>query len=158
MLTENAISDAKQDRLGFSSTADHLAKVFTENDLSKGFVIGVEGAWGSGKSSLVNMAFKQLSSDKRGPIPIKFAPWLIGDRESLLWELFKEIERAVLDQTPAGEKEDTKKAFANFEAISRGGAKLAGFGSLLGFPGLGELAKILTALEEASNGFASRTC
>jgi predicted KAP-like P-loop ATPase len=85
---DTPLSCTGHDRLGFGEIAHHLATAFLQNDLSQGFVIGVEGAWGSGKSSLVNMTLNELGNKEDGPHVVRFAPWLVGSRNELLIQLF----------------------------------------------------------------------
>lgn len=86
-----------QDRLGFGEMATHLAQAFLYNDLSDGFVVGVEGKWGSGKSSLANLAMDRLRQGDGQVGVVEFQPWLVGERDDLLRELFhllaSEVER-----------------------------------------------------------------
>jgi predicted KAP-like P-loop ATPase len=61
-----------------------------------GFVIGIEGEWGSGKSSFINLVSDALHSTEDAPEIVRFLPWLINSREGLLKELFTEITEAAL--------------------------------------------------------------
>lgn len=64
MNNDMPICGPDEDKLGFNEMARHLADVFLRNDLFEGFVVGIEGAWGSGKSSLVNLAFDILRKEQ----------------------------------------------------------------------------------------------
>lgn len=50
-----ALENSAEDRLGFAATAEAIAVAVLRQPLVDGLVIGVEGRWGSGESSLVNM-------------------------------------------------------------------------------------------------------
>ena len=52
------IAEPGQDRLGFGEMASHLAGALR----SGGLVVGVEGEWRSGKSSLANLTLKALEN------------------------------------------------------------------------------------------------
>ncbi len=66
MDNEAPIFDETKDKLGFMPIACQLASALVQNDLSGGFVIGVEGPWGSGKSSLVNYCIREIGEGERG--------------------------------------------------------------------------------------------
>ncbi|GAA3954436.1 KAP family P-loop NTPase fold protein [Allohahella marinimesophila] len=53
---------------------------------TRGFVVSIEGKWGSGKSSVLNMIKAELGARPTSsrPVCINFEPWLIGDRHALL--------------------------------------------------------------------------
>ncbi len=62
------IEDPDRDRLGFGDLARHLAGALR----SGGLVVGIEGKWGSGKSSLANLALKHLESEEHRPRIVRF--------------------------------------------------------------------------------------
>ncbi|SLN34250.1 KAP family P-loop domain protein [Roseovarius albus] len=143
MIDDEPLVNAKQDKLGFRAIADNLASAFLQNDLSRGFVVGVEGAWGSGKSSLVNMALDELEKRQGGPKVIRFAPWLVGSRNELLAQLFADLEPVVLETLPEREKDDTKKILERYAQASSSIAALADLAELAGAPYAGFVAKFL---------------
>lgn len=49
------VSTPKDDRYGFSSLAANLAHSILSQDAGVSTVIGIEGAWGAGKTSLLNL-------------------------------------------------------------------------------------------------------
>ena len=52
---DKALESAADDRLGFAATAEAIAAAALRQTIVDGLVIGIEGRWGSGKSSLLNM-------------------------------------------------------------------------------------------------------
>ena len=90
---DRALTSDGDDRLGFMRTAQSLAQALTAGTSADGLVVGVIGKWGSGKSSLLNLAQAALISHQRVERPhvIEFKPWLIGDRQALMAGLFKEL-------------------------------------------------------------------
>ena len=87
------VAEPGQDRLGFDELAHHLAGALR----SGGLVVGVEGKWGSGKSSLANLALKALESEREAHRPriVRFSPWIVGNRNELLRQLFSELGSAL---------------------------------------------------------------
>jgi hypothetical protein len=82
------------DRLGFDLPAKHVADAIHRMASPDGFVIGIEGEWGSGKSSFINLVSDALRRVESAPEVVRFLPWLIRAREGLLKELFTEINKA----------------------------------------------------------------
>lgn len=90
---DRALSSGDQDRLGFREVAKRVATSLVDRASEDGFVIGLEGAWGSGKSSLLFLIEEELSKlpeDQRSVV-INFRPWLIGNRDALIKSLFDEL-------------------------------------------------------------------
>lgn len=94
---DKALEGVADDRLGFAAIAAAIAASLVKQSKVDGLVVGVEGRWGSGKSSLVNMMIDELRALELNTRPeiIEFKPWLIGDRDSLLLALFSELAAAV---------------------------------------------------------------
>lgn len=141
MIEDTPLNTAKSDRLGFGEMARHLASSFLQNDLSRGFVVGVEGAWGSGKSSLVNLALEELIKQREGPKVVRFAPWLVGNRNELLAQLFSDLEPVILESVPASEREETKAILVRYAQVSSGLAVLAELAEAGGLPWAGFAAR-----------------
>lgn len=62
---------------------------------SQAFAIGLEGPWGSGKTSIWNLIKNELERNHEDPdrVIIEFTPWYFNDVESLLGSFFKTLER-----------------------------------------------------------------
>lgn len=59
---------------------------------SQSFVIGLEGPWGSGKTTILNNVKRILNSDPKELHLIKnFDPWAFGTQEALLWGMYDAI-------------------------------------------------------------------
>lgn len=101
MNSDRAIESEKDDRLGFGELAEKLAEVINNKSARDGFVIGIEGKWGSGKSSLINLTRKTLEKleDDRPEI-IFFSPWLIGRKENLWDDLLGNIAKCAINIEP----------------------------------------------------------
>ena len=101
------------DLLNRYSFARRIARILDLRKGSPGLVVSLEGRWGCGKTSLLNMVEVELTGAGNGnqaPIVFKFNPWLIGDRD-LLIQAFLEEFAAHLNISSTGEK--TKTAAKN---------------------------------------------
>ena len=88
---DTPIDCVEKDNLEFSDTADRITKVITTCTPDTGFVIGIEGEWGTGKTSLVNLIHSKAKKIDSGPLFALFQPWVINSRDGLLSELFSVI-------------------------------------------------------------------
>lgn len=93
---DRPINEHEEDRLGYTEPAKHIANSILSLSSPEGFVLGLEGEWGSGKSSFVNLIIQALGDTSQPPEVIKFSPWLISTRAALLGELFQSIAVAAL--------------------------------------------------------------
>lgn len=95
-LSDLPIEKLKDDRLGFEVLATQIANVIADKGSSEGLVVGVEGRWGSGKSSLVNLVVDCLSQPTASqPLIVRFQPWLVGERDLLLHTLLRELRSSL---------------------------------------------------------------
>jgi len=111
--SDRALENGEEDKFGFSGMAERLAPSILKASKGDGIVIGLEGKWGSGKTSLLNFLRAELvASQDEGIHTITIAPWLNGDTSSLVTSLLEpmtailkkkeeEVARADGGQTPA---------------------------------------------------------
>lgn len=104
---DRPVQKLTQDQLGFDGPAKKVADAILKSASPEGFVIGLEGEWGSGKSSLINLIVSHLKAAEAAPEIVHFSPWLISSRDALLSQLFGEIAGAadaILDAKKTPEK------------------------------------------------------
>ena len=86
---DNPITLPEEDTIGRNCFAQSFAKQILSLDTSKGSVVGVLGAWGSGKTSFINLARNELN---QGNITIlDFNPWMFSGTEQLMQSFFSEL-------------------------------------------------------------------
>jgi predicted KAP-like P-loop ATPase len=87
------------DKLSRGSFAKDLAYAIISRDTPDGFVIGMYGEWGSGKTSVINMVVEQLESqgtaENEKPVIMRFNPWLCADQKQLVSQFFKQLSSAI---------------------------------------------------------------
>ncbi len=89
---KEALKDDKLGRRGYAQAAVHaLARVSS----TAGFVLSVEGAWGSGKTSTLAMMEALLKTQEPAPVIVHFNPWLVGDRDALLRHFLSKLAAEV---------------------------------------------------------------
>ena len=93
-------NEAEVDLLGFEYLVDSLVAVLGESHLLP-LTVGVNGDWGSGKSSLIRMAANRLKKEDSGYLVIEFSPWVHEDyqdvKTSLIATILHEITRTAPD-------------------------------------------------------------
>lgn len=68
---------------------NNLYNIITKCNPNKKFVIGLEGAWGSGKTTILNIVKKQINKNNPDIIVIDdFDPWSYNDKSSLFRGMF----------------------------------------------------------------------
>lgn len=74
--TDKPITNASEDKLGRSGFAERLAKAIINFDTADSYAIALQGSWGCGKTSVLNMAIQKIeeTTDKKTVI-IRFNPW-----------------------------------------------------------------------------------
>ena len=90
------IRHPSQDRLGFGPLAQSVALCIRNLQNPVGCVIAIRGPWGSGKSSVVNLALHSLKSLADGetddlPTIIEFSSWSYRTEEGIVSGFFQEL-------------------------------------------------------------------
>lgn len=100
---DNPITASHQDVLGRAAVAQDFALSIRELDATRGVVVGVLGAWGSGKTSFVNLVREQLGEDPEIPV-VEFNPWMFSGDQPLTEVFFREVaaELRIKDKTRFG--------------------------------------------------------
>lgn len=69
-------SESKPDQLNREKFAAHLAEILTLSPEDDCLTISLEGEWGYGKTSVVNLVKKAAAAQDNKPILIEYNPWL----------------------------------------------------------------------------------
>lgn len=86
---DNPVRRLEDDTLGRAVVARSFAQQVLALDVREGVVVGVLGAWGSGKTSFVNLARDEF---ERAGVPIlDFNPWMFSGAEQLVESFFVEL-------------------------------------------------------------------
>lgn len=92
---DKPIETAAADRLGFAPSAQHIAEFLKSRDAGNGLVFGLDGRWGSGKTSYINLISAKLKANAPLTEIVHFAPWLVSSRDALIEALFQQLATAV---------------------------------------------------------------
>jgi len=72
------------DLLNRADFAKHLAEILLLNYDDDCLTVSLEGEWGYGKTSVINLVKSALIKKEKSPIIIEYNPWLAGKPESLI--------------------------------------------------------------------------
>lgn len=105
--SDRPILRVEEDLLGRSGFSTDLANAMASWCGKDSLVVALHGDWGSGKSSIKNMALSRLeeiSEDK--PDVIEFSPWEWAAQEKITASFFQEISKSVgrTDRSKSGKK------------------------------------------------------
>lgn len=114
------ITKFEDDTLNRGSFAQSLAQVLQQYSLSCSFSIGLYGAWGSGKTSLLNMVLEIVEKADDNIVILRFNPWLCSDSKQLTTQFFKQMATAIkLKKTATSKAWELIDQYADvFEATS----------------------------------------
>jgi len=87
--SDRPITKKEDDLLGRSDFSMDLANAMASWHGNDSLVIALHGEWGSGKSSIKNMALSQLAELKeKKPDVIEFSPWEWASQEKITASFF----------------------------------------------------------------------
>ena len=131
------ITNSSEDILNRGSFARSLAETITKQSFPASFTIGLYGAWGSGKTSLLNMILEDIKNNDNTAVILRFNPWLCADPKQLINQFFKQLASAIKLKKPESEKaweliDQYADLFEATSAIPYFGAFIAAIGEVLG--------------------------
>jgi KAP-like P-loop domain-containing protein len=126
--TDNPISSRAEDSMGRSDFADELAREILSAPTSAGYVIALAGAWGSGKTSILNMAIEAIEAIEDGANVIHFNPWMFSGTEALVSSYFSELSKQL--ERKKGKAKKLAKQLAIYGRLLTPIAALAGAGGV----------------------------
>lgn len=91
---------AKEDLLNFKPYAGKVQNIIRGlSNSAESIVIGIDGQWGSGKSTFSNMLFKDLESFTRGEyqrriIKMRYNPWLYSGSDEMLFDFLNQMKKS----------------------------------------------------------------
>ena len=80
--SDRPLTDPGSDRLGYAGFARAIASALTDANPHDGLVVAIQGAWGSGKSTVLNFVEVVLEDDESTEV-VRFNPWWFSGQEAL---------------------------------------------------------------------------
>lgn len=127
--SDRALVNETKDQFGFVGIAQRLAPSIVEASKGDGIVIGLEGRWGSGKTSLLNFLRTELvATQDTGIHTITISPWLNGDTSSMVMSLLGPMTAILKAKEDEIAKDADKKKIAIKEQMAEVGQLLMDYG------------------------------
>ena len=142
---DKPIALPEEDILGFNPLAEIIADSISKMEKPEGTVIAVNGPWGSGKSSVVNLVRHHLCNSRAAGVKIvDFKCWWFRGEEALTTAFFHELYSAF---SPSLAKK-AKKAFSKLgQILSIAGTTLSAVGAFNApLAGAGKAASVIGRL------------
>lgn len=138
--SDQPISSSSEDLLGRASFASRIAETISSRKDESSIAIGLYGAWGDGKTSVLRMMKESLSAFEN-IIVMDFNPWIFKSEESLLNNFFSNLAEK-LGKSLSTESENIGKLLKKYGGvISVGGFNAEKLGEALSTAELEELKK-----------------
>ncbi len=115
MLSDTPLTDPKLDAFGRWDFAQEVAKLIVNYPNESSIAIGIYGAWGEGKTTVINYIEKALK-DSSNSICIRFNPWLFRDEALLLRSFFHTLARQ-LEESFASPKVELSRLLEKYGDI-----------------------------------------
>lgn len=149
--SDQPIQTQNDDLLGRSAFAKSLGKAILSYGFNESISIGLFGEWGSGKTSIINMALEEISSlskklkkSEKEPLIIKFNPWNFSDQHQLITQFFSQLSTALNNPDKA------KKHIKLGQAIQNYASFFEPFSYVPGLSVLGNTAKAIKGVGSAA--------
>jgi predicted KAP-like P-loop ATPase len=146
-----ADTDSNVDYLNYSEVAEMIAEMIGNPSLLP-LSLGIFGTWGTGKSSILNLARAELLREPDRYLIIEFDAWLYQDFDDAKAALMAVIAKALIDASPETGKEKAKSFLKRVNKLKALGLLAEAGAALHGLPTFGMLGR---ALESFGNEIAS---
>ena len=131
--SDRPILKVEDDLLGRASFSTDLANAISSWHGKDSLVVALHGNWGSGKSSIKNMAISKLESlEKCKPDIIEFTPWEWAAQDKITASFFQEVSYSIgrKDKSKSGKKlASTLKKYGRY--LNTGETIVTGFSAAL---------------------------
>jgi len=101
LLSDAPLVRPGDDRLDRRRFAESLAHAILRIDADEGFVFALYGAWGSGKTTVLNFVLHFLNEDARPPVVVRFNPWWFSGSHDLLRRFFDQLAAVLKERRAA---------------------------------------------------------
>lgn len=93
LFDDEPIGETKKDELGYTVYANSLAEKISSSNFEKAFAIGINGKWGMGKTSFIQLIKRKLTGDNI--IEINFNPWNSNSPKAIIQDFFETVQESI---------------------------------------------------------------
>jgi predicted KAP-like P-loop ATPase/predicted transcriptional regulator len=114
VYTDKPVNNSEEDKFQRYEFSKRIADTIINSDNKDSVVIGIYGAWGEGKTSVMNFIYTELSKEnniinkENNIILFKFNPWRFTDEATLLESFYNKLAINIKDSIP---EEEPKKNY-----------------------------------------------
>lgn len=134
LSSDKPVENREQDRFQRYNFSKRIADTIVNRENDEGIIIGIYGAWGEGKTSVLNFIQKELGSND-DILTVTLNPWRYNDEETLIKNFLNKIAFIL------GKELDSKK-----EKFGEFIEKYGSFGSIIG-KDISEIGKNLASVD-----------
>lgn len=148
MMHDHPVDSVSGDLFRRSEFALRLASLIKNRVDKESVVIGINGKWGEGKTTVLNFIAEDLKSSYPNTIVIKFNPWRFSEESKLLDIFFTTISKDLSNSLNSEEKKAGMSSHERKEDIKRMADILGEYGDAISeipFPVTNWLGKIVKA-------------
>jgi hypothetical protein len=93
LFDDQSLGENKIDELGYSSYAELLVSKIISSNFDKAFAIGINGKWGLGKTSFIDLIKRKIR--QQDVIEIAFNPWNSNSPKAIVQDFFETIQKQI---------------------------------------------------------------
>lgn len=121
--TENYVADRpisleKEDAFQRYGFAKRIAETIIQRQSKESIVFGIYGAWGEGKTSIINLIRSEISKHGENFVQITFNPWRFTDEAALLTSFFNKLASELKLSIPDDGQTKLKKLICWVKSIT----------------------------------------
>jgi hypothetical protein len=131
MMHDSPVLSTKEDRFKRSEFSLRIANLIRNRNDKNCIAFGINGAWGEGKTTVLNFISEDLKKDYPNIIVIKFNPWRFSEESKLLESFFTTVSKDLAKSLSA---EEAKQGMSNHkvkEDLKKIGDILADYGDAI---------------------------
>lgn len=150
---DQPINNDQQDKLNRTTFASSLANIAYLDEGAPCFTVSIEGHWGVGKTSILNLVSQNFKQRSIPPIVVHYNPWVNGKPKSLVEDFLVQFTSQLkLEDKPEQGLQVAKEllAYSKLFSVAKLIPGVEPFGSLVEniFKGVGETTKSLSDLKK----------
>lgn len=111
---DKPIKNLEQDLLGRVDFAKNLSDAISQWKGDESLVIALHGDWGSGKSSIKNMALSHSRQQPNSLTIIEFSPWEWSAQDKIIQAFFDEVSKSIGRKDSSKEDQKLANIFAKY--------------------------------------------
>ena len=113
--SDKPILNEEDDQFQRYNFSKRIADIIIQRESKDCIVLGIYGAWGEGKTSVINFVEKELLKNEK-IVTLKFNPWRFNDENSLLLQFFQHLANA-LESKLSTKSEDFGKLLKKYSGL-----------------------------------------